>query len=239
MNETQFAEKLAQIRLRIASAAQRAGRDPASIELLCATKTQSDETIRTAISAGATLCGENRVQEFTAHLSANAYAGARVHFIGHLQTNKVKYIVGQVELIHSISSEKLLRAVDERAARLGLVQDILLEINMAGETTKSGFSPGEALPAAALAACLPHVRLRGLMCIPPAAGPTERNRVFFSKLRTLAVDIGREIGDNGITYLSMGMSGDFEDAIEEGATIVRLGSALFGPRPAPGAYGNR
>jgi len=231
MNASEIGEKLAEIRSRMDAAALRAGRDPADVQLLCATKTQSDETIRAAISAGAGLCGENRVQEFTAHLAAGAYEGARVHFIGHLQTNKVKYVVGRVELIHSISSEKLLRAVDERAGRLGLVQDILLEINVAGEESKSGFAPEETLSAARLAASLSHVRLRGLMCIPPAAHLPETNRGFFSKLRTLAVDIRHEIGDNGITYLSMGMSGDFEDAIAEGATIVRLGSALFGPRP--------
>jgi len=233
MNAEQIAENLSLARERIAAAARRAGRDPADISLLCATKTQSDETIRAVIRAGAALCGENRVQEFTAHLQTGAYTGSRVHFIGHLQTNKVKYVVGKVELIHSISSEKLLRAVDERAGRLGLVQDVLLEVNVGGEESKSGFSPQETPEAAALAAALPHVRLCGLMCIPPA-GTSERNRSFFSKLRTLAVDIRPEMGDNVTTCLSMGMSGDFEDAIAEGATIVRLGSALFGPRPAPG-----
>ena len=134
-------ENIAQVRAGIDAAARAAGRDPAAVELLAATKTQSSDTIRAAVAAGVTLCGENRVQELTAHIADRAYDGARVHFIGHLQTNKVKYVVGQVELIHSVSSEKLLRAIDAQAAKLGVLQDILLEINLAGEASKSGFPP--------------------------------------------------------------------------------------------------
>ena len=153
-------ENIAKVRADLEAAARAAGRDPSEITLLAATKTQSSETIRAAIAAGITACGENRVQELTAHLADNAYEGAEVHFIGHLQTNKVKYVVGRVALIHSISSEKLLRAVAAQADKLGAVQDILLEINLAGEASKSGFSPQEALPAARLAAELTGVRLR-------------------------------------------------------------------------------
>lgn len=227
------AERLAQVRENIARAAREAGRDPADVTLVAATKTQSHDVIRQAIAAGVTVCGENRVQELTAHLDAHAYQGADVHFIGHLQTNKVKFVVGQVSLIHSVSSEKLLLAIDRQAEKLGLVQDILLEVNLAGEASKAGFAPAEALPAALLSRGLDHVRLRGLMCIPPVSAKPGENRPFFSKLRALAVDISQEIGDNraDIVCLSMGMSGDYQDAVAEGATMVRLGTALFGPRP--------
>ena len=144
-------ENVEKVRADIRAAAIAAGRDPEAVTLLAATKTQRSETIRAAIAAGITACGENRVQELTAHLADNAYEGAQVHFIGHLQTNKVKYVVGRVALIHSVSSEKLLRAIADRADKLGLVQDILLEVNLAGEATKSGFAPEEALSAARLA----------------------------------------------------------------------------------------
>jgi hypothetical protein len=226
-------ENLAHVRAEIDRAAREAGRDPGEVTLVAATKTQTSETIREAIAAGVTDCGENRVQELTAHLADHAYDGARVHFIGHLQTNKVKFVVGKVDLIHSVSSEKLLLAIDKQAEKLDIVQDILLEVNLAGEESKSGFTPDEVGPAAALAGELGHVRLRGLMCIPPAAKKIGENRPFFAKLRCLAVDIRDKIGDNvaDVVCLSMGMSGDYPDAVVEGATFIRLGTALFGPRP--------
>ena len=226
-------ENIAKVRAEISAAAVAAGRDPASVTLLAATKTQSSDTIRAAVTAGITACGENRVQELTAHLADGAYEGAALHFIGHLQTNKVKYIVGRVDLIHSISSEKLLRAVSTQADKLGIVQDILLEIELAGEASKSGFPADEALPAARLCALLPGVRLRGLMCIPPAASVPGENLPYFQKLSQLAVDIRREMGDNerDMDVLSMGMSGDYQDAVAAGSTCIRVGSALFGPRP--------
>ena len=226
-------ENIKKIRSGIEAAARAAGRDPAEITLLAATKTQSSQAIRAAVAAGITVCGENRVQELTAHLADNAYQGAQVHFIGHLQTNKVKYVVGRVELIHSISSDKLLLAVAERAGQLDLVQDILLEVNLAGEASKSGFSPEEAPAAARRCAGLPSVRLRGLMCIPPAAGHPGETLPHFQKLRQLAVDIRSEMMDNGMDMdvLSMGMSGDYADAVMAGSTCIRVGSALFGPRP--------
>ena len=228
-----IALRVAQVRRELDQAARAAGRDPREVTLVAATKTQSDDAIRQAIAAGVTVCGENRVQELTAHLAAHAYDGARVHFIGHLQTNKVKFVVGRVELIHSVSSEKLLLAIDRQAEKLGITQDILLEVNLAGEASKSGFSPEEALAGARLASSLSHVRLRGLMCIPPAAQAPGQNRPFFANLRRLAVDIRQQMGDNraDIVCLSMGMSGDYQDAVAEGATFVRLGTALFGPRP--------
>ena len=228
-----IARRVAQARQAIVQAALTAGRDPGEVTLVAATKTQTDDAIRQVIAAGVTVCGENRVQELTAHLAAHAYDGAQVHFIGHLQTNKVRYVVGKVDLIHSVSSEKLLLAIDKQAEKLNIVQDILLEVNLAGEASKSGFSPETVLAGARLAADLDHIRLRGLMCIPPISTKPGQNRPFFANLRRLAVDIRQQMEDNkaDIVCLSMGMSGDFEDAIAEGATLVRVGTALFGPRP--------
>ena len=216
----------------IGLAARDAGRDPAEITLVAATKTQSDDVIRQAIAAGVTVCGENRVQELTAHWEAGAYKGAQVHFIGHLQTNKVKYLMGKVDLIHSVSSDKLLLEIDKQAGKAGLVQDVLLEVNLAQEPSKSGFFLPQVLPAVQLAATLEHVRVRGLMCIPPVATFPQENLPFFHKLKALAVDIKEEMGDNktDMTILSMGMSNDYPAAIAAGATHVRVGTAIFGPR---------
>ena len=218
---------------KIAAAARAAGRDPGEITLCAATKVQTDETIRSVIAGGVRLCGENRVQELTAHLEAEAYAGAEVHFIGHLQTNKVKQVVGKVSLIHSVDSERLLRAIAAQADKLGLVQDILLEVNIAGEESKGGVPPEELPHLAGLALACPSVRLRGLMAIPPISSLPGANRRYFSEMRNLFVDIKKKMSDNHDTVdcLSMGMSGDYEDAIAEGATLVRVGTAIFGPRP--------
>lgn len=219
---------------KIAQAARQAGRDPASITLCAATKVQTDETIRAAIAAGIQVCGENRVQEFTAHLAADAYAGARaVHFIGHLQTNKVKQVVGKVDLIQSVDSPHLLQAIVRQADKLGIRQDILLEVNIGGEASKGG-CPVDELPALVqLARSLPQVRLRGLMAIPPISAEPGANRPYFAKMRQLYIDMGGKMSDNqsDMDCLSMGMSADFADAIAEGATLVRVGTALFGPRP--------
>ena len=216
-----------------AAAARQAGREPSEVTLVAATKVQTSDTIRQAIAAGVTICGENRVQEMTAHLDDDAYAGAALHFIGHLQTNKVRQVVGRVELIESVGSEHLLEAIEAQAAKLELVQDILLEVNIGGEASKSGISPEELSALAAQAVGSPHVRLRGLMAIPPVAAGPDGNRPFFTKMRQLYVDIRSQMDDNKTSFdcLSMGMSGDFEDAVREGATLVRVGTALFGPRP--------
>lgn len=228
-----LADRVATVLANIAAAAREVGRDPAEITLVAATKVQTSETIRAAIAAGVTICGENRVQELTAHLEDNAYEGARLHFIGHLQTNKVKYVVGRVDLIESVGSERLLDAIEAQAAKKDLIQDILLEVNIGREESKSGIFP-EDLPAlAAKAAAAEHLRLRGLMAIPPVAAASGANRPFFADMRQLLVDIRRGLDDNipTIDCLSMGMSGDYEDAVREGATLVRVGTALFGPRP--------
>ena len=205
---------------------------PEGVTLVAVSKYHPVDDLMEAYNEGQRDFGENIVQELR-DKQTKMPADVRWHFIGHLQTNKVKYVVGHVALIHSVSSEKLLLAINRQAEKLGICQDILLEINLAGEESKSGFAPEEALPAARLAAELEHVRLRGLMCIPPAAEKPGENRPFFAKLRRLAVDISLEMGDNKADnlWLSMGMSGDYEDAVTEGADFVRLGTALFGPRP--------
>lgn len=226
-------ENIAGIRWRMVKAAEEAGRDPGEITLVAATKTQTAETVREAIAAGITICGENRVQEMTEKLDSFAYDHSALHFIGHLQTNKVKYVVGRVDCIESIGSLHLLEAVNEYAARLGKVQDILLQINIGREAQKSGVLPEELPDLVQKAIKSEHVRLRGLMCVPPAARSSEENRRYFGAVHQLFIDTREKISDNdrlGMKYLSMGMSGDFEDAIREGATLIRVGSALFGPR---------
>ena len=222
------------VKEKIAAAAVRAGRDPAQITLCAATKVQTDETIRAAIEAGLEVCGENRVQELCAHLEADAYAGAReVHFIGHLQTNKVNKVVGRVDLIQSVDSLRLLEAIEKQAEKLNIVQDILLEVNIAGELSKGGIPPEQVPELAQAAVSMPHVRLRGLMAIPPIAHEPGANTQYFVKMRRLFVDTKDKIADNenDMNCLSMGMSGDFEEAVAQGATLVRVGTAIFGPRP--------
>ena len=229
----QLNERIKRVQEKIAAAAVAAGRDPGEVTLCAATKVQTDDTIRAAIAAGITVCGENRVQEMAAHLAENTYAGAKLHFIGHLQTNKVKQVVGKADLIESVDSERLLRAIDEQAAKLDIVQDVLLEVNVAGEESKSGVSPAQLPALVELAAGLKHVRLCGLMAIPPIAHEPGANIPYFSAMRQLFVDIKEKIADNQNSFmcLSMGMSGDYEDAVAHGATLVRVGTALFGPRP--------
>lgn len=224
--------RIAAVRREIDAAAREVGRDPSEITLEAATKTQDAATVRAAIAGGIAVCGENRVQELCEKLDAFAYDGAEVHFIGHLQSNKIGKVVGRVELIESVSSQKLLRGISECAQRLERVQDVLLEVNVGGEESKSGFAPEEAEEAARLALTLPGVRLRGLMCIPPVAQDIGGNRKFFHIMYQLYVDIIRKMEDNSATIncLSMGMSRDYADAVREGATLVRVGAGIFGPR---------
>ena len=229
-------EHIQRVQERVAQAAIAAGRRPEEITLCAATKVQTDDTIRAAIAAGIRVCGENRVQELTAHLAAGAYAGARDHVIGHLQTNKVKQVVGQVDLIQSVDSLHLLQAVDRQADKLGLVQDILLEVNIGGEESKTGCPLDRLDELAGAAGEFSHVRLRGLMAIPPISPSPGANRRYFARMYQLFIDIRGKMTDNqgDLDCLSMGMSADFEDAIAEGATLVRVGTALFGPRPPVG-----
>ena len=221
---------IAEIRSRIAAACAESGREAGEITLVGASKMNDAAACREAIAAGIDVLGENRVQEMTEKLAQHAYDGAPLHFIGHLQRNKVKQVVGKVALIQSVGSLPLLEAIEKEAEKQGIVQDILLEVNIGGEEAKSGFAPDAVEQAAAQAKALAHVRVRGLMTIPPADATREENMAYFEKVRALYVDISRKMYDNGLEYLSMGMSGDFADAIRAGANMVRVGSAIFGAR---------
>lgn len=226
-----IAENVARVRAQMAEAALRCGRNPKEIKLCAATKMNDAEAVRQAIAAGVDCCGENRVQELTAKLAENAYAGAPVHFIGHLQTNKVRQVVGKVDLIQSVDSAHLLRAVDREAGRQGVRQDILLEINIGNEASKGGFSPEEILPLLENFGEFSNVCVKGLMAIPPISRFPGENLEFFQKMRQISVDIRDIINDNvKVDCLSMGMSGDFEDAIAAGSTMIRVGTAIFGAR---------
>ena len=225
-----IAENIAQVRANIAAAAREAGRDPEEITLVGASKMNDAAACREAIAAGIDALGENRVQEMTQKLSENAYDGAPLHFIGHLQRNKVKQVVGHVSLIQSVGSLELLDEIEKVAANKGLVQDILLEVNVGGEEAKSGFAPADTEAAAEAALSRSHVRVLGLMTIPPADADRDTNMRYFEEVRALYVDIDRKMFHNNFKYLSMGMSGDFADAIRCGANMVRVGTAIFGAR---------
>ena len=225
-----IAENIARVREEIAAAAKEAGRDPGEITLVGASKMNDAAACREAIAAGIDALGENRVQEMTQKLSENAYDGAPLHFIGHLQRNKVKQVVGHVSLIQSVGSLELLDEIEKVAANRGLVQDILLEVNVGGEEAKSGFAPADTEAAAEAALSRSHVRVLGLMTIPPADADRDTNMRYFEEVRSLYVDIDRKMFHNNFKYLSMGMSGDFADAIRCGANMVRVGTAIFGAR---------
>ena len=225
-----IAENIAAVRARIAAAAESAGRKPEDILLVGASKMNDAAACREAIAAGIDVLGENRVQEMTQKLAENAYDGAPLHFIGHLQRNKVKQVVGKVALIQSVGSVALLDEIEKTAEKLDIVQDILLEVNIGGEEAKSGFAPQELEETARYAVSLAHVRVLGLMTIPPVEKQPHGNMLFFTRMRELFVDINQKIYDNKLKYLSMGMSGDFADAIEAGGNMVRVGTAIFGAR---------
>ena len=226
-----IAENIAHIRSQMAQAAIAAGRKPEDILLCAATKMNDSDRVRQAIAAGVDCCGENRVQELTAKMADNAYAGASVHFIGHLQTNKVKQVVGKVDLIQSVDSMRLIQAIDKEAARQGCVQNILLEINIGNEESKSGFSVIELDDVLAQVSTYGNIYVRGLMAIPPVCQNPGGNRKFFQEMYNLSVDITAKKYDNvSVDILSMGMSDDYSDAIACGSTMIRVGSAIFGAR---------
>ena len=189
------------------------------------------EAVRAAIAAGVDCCGENRVQELVSKMAENAYAGAPVHFIGHLQTNKVKQVVGKVDLIQSVDRMNLLEAIQKEAARQGIVQNILLEVNIGNEESKSGFSASDVLPLLEQISDFPNIFVRGLMAIPPISQNPGDNCKFFKKMYDLSVDItGKKYDNVSVDCLSMGMSDDYEDAICCGSTMIRIGTAIFGAR---------
>ncbi len=224
-----FDENYKDIKNRIAAAAKKSGRRPEEIMLLAATKTVAPDVINYAIQNGIEYIGENRVQEF---LSKENEVNNNVHkhFIGHLQTNKVKDIVGKVELIQSVDSLRLASAISKESVKKGITTDILLEINIGGEETKSGFTPEEIEKAYDEISVLQGICVKGFMTIPPHIDENNKNTEYFSKMYKLFIDIRTKKIDNNIKILSMGMSDDFETAIEYGANMVRVGTALFGKR---------
>ena len=222
--------RLEEINAQIAAAAAKCGKTADDIILLAATKTVDADRINEAVKAGVKYVAENRVQELLAKHTLIDSA-AHQHFIGHLQTNKVKDVVGKVELIHSVHSIKLALEISKQAQKANVEVNVLIEVNVGCEESKSGFAPSEVCDAVAKIAALPGVKVMGLMAIPPVCENAEQNRPYFSQMYKLFVDIGaKNIDNSNMVYLSMGMSDDFAVAIEEGANIVRIGSAIFGKR---------
>ena len=229
--ERSIRENIAAIRARMDAAAVAAGRPAGQVLLCAATKTNDAERVKAAIRGGVDLCGENRVQELQQKAPLGAYEGAPVHFIGHLQTNKVKYVVGAVDMIESVDRVALLEAIDAQARKKGVRQEILLEVNIGAEESKSGFTPDETLQIAAQMGSYPGVFLRGLMAIPPISVEKGDNLRYFQQMYQLFIDISQKKYDNvSMVCLSMGMSDDFEDAIACGSTMIRIGTAIFGAR---------
>ena len=226
---------VAKIREKIRSAAITAGRNPDNILLCAATKMNNADAVKQAIQAGVDCCGENRVQELTAKLQENAYEGAPVHFIGHLQTNKVRAVVGKVDLIQSVDSLRLLEAINKEAEKQNIRQAVLLEVNIGNESSKSGFLASEIQKILPLISKYRNILVKGLMAIPPICQNGRENRKFFQEMYHLSVDIMQKKYDNiCVDILSMGMSDDYEDAIACGSTMIRIGTAIFGARD----YGN-
>ena len=224
-------EAVEEIRAKMAAAAREAGRDPAAVQLCAACKTRTADIVAASAALPIDVFGENHVQELCANFDAGAYCGKPSHFIGHLQTNKIKKVLGRASLIQSVDSEHLLAAIEKEAAKAGIVQNVLLEVNIGGEAAKSGVAPAALPELLETAAGCAHIRVRGLMAIPPVAETSDGNHAYFAKMHELFVDIGRKKYDNVfMDFLSMGMSGDFEDAISAGANMVRVGSSIFGAR---------
>jgi pyridoxal phosphate enzyme (YggS family) len=225
-----IAENLAQVNHRIQSVAEKAGRDPASVRLVAVSKTRPAVDIVEAHKAGQLIFGENYVQELTAKL-ADIKEAVRWHLIGHLQSNKVKYIAGKVSLIHSVDRLSLAEEISRQWCKLGKICDILIQVNISGEDSKSGTTEAGAIQLVRDCSLLPGVKVRGLMTMPPFFDDPEAARPYFAELRRLSQTIAAErIPGIEMRELSMGMSGDFEAAIQEGATLVRVGTAIFGER---------
>ena len=211
-------------------AAEYAGRDSASVRLAAVSKTRPASDIIEAFDAGQAVFGENYIQELLPKLT-EVQEPVEWHFIGHLQSNKVKYIAGQVALIHSVDRISLATEIDRQWGRLGKISDILIQVNISGEITKSGTTEEGAIQLVRECALLPHIRVRGLMTMPPFFDDPEAARPFFAELRRLSEAVtAQRIEGVEMAELSMGMSGDFEAAIQEGATLIRVGTAIFGER---------
>ncbi len=227
----QIAQNLRAVLDRIAAACRRVGRDPAGVKLVTVTKTLAPEVMARAVAAGAKRLGENYIQE-AARKKPDVSGPARWHFIGHLQRNKAKLAVELFDVIETVDNPALGRELDRRCAAAGRESiDVLVQVNVSGEETKSGVSPDRAAELIQDLTALPRLRLRGLMTMPPWFDDPEEARPYFIRLRGLRDRLQTELPGIDLPELSMGMSGDFEAAVEEGATIVRVGTAIFGPRP--------
>jgi pyridoxal phosphate enzyme (YggS family) len=228
---SQIKQNLAEINKRLTAAARRAGRDPAEVRLVAVTKTVGLDRLQEAVVAGHTLFGENYVQEAKTKI-ASLGAGLTWHFIGHLQSNKAKAAVEYFDLIHSVDRLRLAKALEQGAARLGKIQDILLQVNLAGEESKSGTVPEDTEDLLVEISKMPHIRVLGLMTMPPWLPDPEEVRPYFRALRELRDRLRlKQLVNGDLPELSMGMTGDFEVAVAEGATLVRIGTAIFGQRP--------
>lgn len=229
-----MAENVAKIRENIAQAAQSAGRRAEDILLCSVCKTRTSDAVRESAALPVDLFGENHMQELVEHFDCGAYLSKPVHFIGHLQTNKVKKVVGRASVIESADSLKLLLEISREAAKQGITQDILFEINIGGEESKTGASKDYLFPLIEESLNLACVRPLGLMTIPPAGAPADETRRYFSMVRELAAKANDAYrGSASFDILSMGMSGSYIEGIQEGATIVRIGTAIYGPRVYP------
>ncbi len=225
-----IASNIANIRARIDAACQRSQRDPASVRLVAVSKTHPAASIDEAVAAGQVIFGENYVQEFAAKAEAVA-APVQWHFIGSLQSNKVKYLAGRVAMLHSVDRLSLAEELDRQWGKLGQTLEILIEVNLGDEESKGGASADAAIALVSRIATLPHLRICGLMALPPYLEDAEAVRPYFRRLRELAARItAANIPGVVMRELSMGMSHDYEVAIEEGATLVRVGTAIFGIR---------
>lgn len=223
-------DQLQEVEKRIQAACDRAGRKREEVTLIAVSKTKPVETLQEAYDLGVRIFGENKVQELTAKYEALP-KDIHWHMIGHLQTNKVKYIIDKAELIHSVDSLKLAETIEKEAAKHDLIADILVEVNVAEEETKFGMKMEEVIPFVEKVSAFPHVRVRGLMTIAPFVEDPEENRSIFADLHKLYIDIKKKNHDNDtVSVLSMGMTNDYEVAIEEGATMVRVGTGIFGAR---------
>lgn len=231
LNEQEVAQNVRAIMQQVRDTALQAGRDPSEVQVMAVTKTVDPVLVNAAIGAGITLLGENKAQELCAKYDSYHKDGVQIHFIGHLQTNKVRQIVDKVSMVESVDSIKLAREVDRHCAAIGKVMDVLLEVNIGREENKTGIFP-ELLPALLEeAGKLEHIRVRGLMTIPPVCETEEEVLQYFSQMRQLFIDIKQKKYDNiSMEILSMGMSADYLAAVRCGSNIVRIGTAMFGQR---------
>ena len=228
---SRITDNIDHVEKKIAEACERAGRPRESVQLIAVSKTKPVPDLMEALNYGHNVFGENKVQEIRDKVEAMGTEGIHWHMIGHLQANKVKYLIGVVDLIHSVDNDKLAAEIEKQAAKHDVVMDVLCEVNMTGEETKFGLKPEETMDFVKRISELPHLKVRGLMTIAPYTEDPESNRVYFKGLRELKDRINAEhIPGVDMDTLSMGMTGDYEVAIEEGATLVRVGTGIFGER---------